>query len=396
MKSFEANLKPQLGKETEHKKKHELETEFLSEIEKHDGLYPESKKAIAEKIVRLEKLKAGAPEKVANEKNILRAGIQNIAIRERLSQKNGPVSLSAQDFKNIVSGYDKDLAEEHFGPEAWGGISSATRAAELDLAGNSELAGKQIIFCDELDANDVTDYILAGKEQEAGREVYTLKLVQVGSSMKYKGVDEVRQQHQKLADNLSGDVSIAHALEAQKKEILDLLADIADFLKEKTCSLESIGRALLLRHFGADRDEYGSLAERLADVAELSSVKRRALLRDVERLVFLAQQESNITIEEGFFADVQTKDLSHSDISQIRTVLVEELSAAGLVKKIPICVKSRIMARFDNNDRVTAENQDAELAIDKDKFSVYAMDLDTLIRTISSKQQHVREKEKAA
>jgi len=72
--------------------------------------------------------------KVENEINILRAGIQNIATREILTQEGGPTSIRRQDFVGMVASVYPDQVEEFFSNKKWErGIQTTARSIEREL-----------------------------------------------------------------------------------------------------------------------------------------------------------------------------------------------------------------------------------------------------------------------
>lgn len=349
---FESQFKPNLQKKEQGEfEPTPLETVQLSEIPVHEGVRKEIKLEIAKKIVRLEKLKKGATAEFKNEKFIQKAGLQNLVTQELLSQAAGPASLSKSDFKGFIEKQDPELANEYFSDKVWNGILSATRAIQLDLEAEDNLADKQVIFCDALDANDATDYILAGKNTDTEDLRYTFKLVQVGTLEGDKNQSYVKDQHMSLARRLSNETSPEKVFEKNREEIVQYVSEIVENLPEDDTSLGSVVELLLEKHFDIS-DIHEPLDE--IDIIEKYSARERQLFtNDFEKFIYLAQQDFSTEKREELIEEIMNsnKGLDKNMVEELVLLIMETFNSPQLLKSVPVDFVSRTMVRF--NDRIT-------------------------------------------
>lgn len=378
---FESQFKPNLHKKEQGEfEPTPLETVQLSEIPVHEGVRKDIKVEIAKKIVRLEKLKKGATADFQNEKFIQKAGLQNLVTQELLSQVDGPTSLSRKDFKGFIEKQNPDLANEYFSDKVWNGILSATRAIQLDLEAEDNLSDKQVIFCDALDANDATDYILAGKNTDSEDLRYTFKLVQVGTLEGDKNQSYVKDQHTSLARRLSNETSPEKVFERNRQEIIGFMKGIAENVPEDDVSLESVVEILLDKHFNVS--ESGMSLEDIDIIQDASARKRQLFTNDLEKFVYFAQQNFSGEDREALIDEmVGDEGVNKKTVEDFILLISDTFNSPRLLKSVPVDFVSRTMVRF--NDRIT----DKDIPLDDVDSSLIAMyhvdesELSTVIKT---------------
>lgn len=391
---FESQFKPSLQKQEQGEfEPTPLETVQLSEIPVHEGVRKEIKLEIAKKIVRLEKLKKGAPAEFENEKNILLAGLQNIVAQELLSQADGPTSLTKKDFKGFIEKQNKDLADEYFSDQSWNGMRAVSRAVELDLKAEDNLSDKQVIFCNLLDADDATDYILAGKNTDAEDLRYTFKLVQVGVLDGDKSQSDIKGQHVSLARRLSNETSPETVFENNREEILQFVGEIAENLPEGNISLGSVTELLLEKHFDIS-DIHESLDE--IDIMEQFSARERQLFTDdFEKFTYLAQQDFSAEEREGLIKEIADSDegLDMNKIEELVLLITKTFNSPQLLKSVPVDFISRTMVRF--NDRITEKDIPLD-EVDSKLVPMYHIDESELSNLLKANMHGKTQQDEAA
>lgn len=391
---FESQFKPNLHKKEQGEfEPAPLETVQLSEIPVHEGVRKEIKLEIAKKIVRLEKLKKGATAEFKNEKFIQKAGLQNLVTQELLSQVDSPTSLSKSDFKGFIEKQNPDLADEYFSDKVWNGILSATRAIQLDLEAEDNLADKQVIFCDALDANDATDYILAGKNTDTEEPRFTFKLVQVGTLEGDKNQSYVKDQHMSLVRRLSNETSPETVFENNREEIIQFVGEIAENLPEGNISLDSVTELLLEKHFDIS-DIHESLDE--IDIMEQFSARERQLFTDdFEKFIYLAQQDFSAEEREGLIKEIadSVEGLDKNKIEELVLLITKTFNSPQLLKSVPVDFISRTMVRF--NDRITEKDIPLE-GVDSKLVPMYHIDESELSNLLKANMHGKTQQDEAA
>lgn len=345
---LESQFKPNLQKKEQGEfEPTPLDTVRLSEIPVHEGIETETKVEIAKKIVRLEELKKGSRPKFKNEKNILSAGLHNLVVQERLSQADGPLSLSRSDFKSFIAKQSQALADEYFRDSAWNGIATTTRAVELDAERNDDLLDKQIIFCDLLDANDATDYILIGRNADTEEPRFTFKFVQVGTLEGDKSPSDIKDQHVSLARRLSNETSPEKFFEQNEDAIIGFIKEVAEKLPEEDISFKSVVDVLLETHFGTT--DRGEPLEREDIMKGLSSHERELFTDDMEKFIYFAQKDFSPESRQALIQDIASEiGLDENTAEEFVLLISNTFDSPQLLRSVPVDFVSRTMIRFKN------------------------------------------------
>ena len=346
---FESKFKPNLQKREQGEfEAVSLETVQLSEIPMHEGVRKEVKVEIAKKIVRIEELKKGASPKFENEKRILQAGLQNIVAQELLSQEGGPMSLSRRDFKDFIAKQNEDLAEEYFGNKEWNGMTTVTRSVELDLRAEDDLSNKEVIFCDLLDANDATDYIIAGMNTDADEPRYTFKLVQAGTLDGDKSQSYIKNQHESLARRLSNETSPEKVFQNNREDILALIGNVAENLSDVEVSTQSMVEILLDKNFSLN--EKSKSFNDIDILEDFTSESREELIQEI----------------------IDDHGVNKSTVENLVLLISDTFNTPDLLQAIPVDFVSRTMIRF-KNDRFSEKDIPLD-GVDSNLVPMYCVD----------------------
>jgi len=369
---FESKFKPNLQKREQGEfEAVSLETVQLSEIPMHEGVRKEVKVEIAKKIVRIEELKKGASPKFENEKRILQAGLQNIVAQELLSQEGGPMSLSRRDFKDFIAKQNEDLAEEYFGNKEWNGMTTVTRSVELDLRAEDDLSNKEVIFCDLLDANDATDYIIAGMNTDADEPRYTFKLVQAGTLDGDKSQSYIKNQHESLARRLSNETSPEKVFQNNREDILALIGNVAENLSDVEVSTQSMVEILLDKNFSLN--EKSKSFNDIDILEDFTANERQLFTDDFEKLIYFAQQDFTSESREELIQEIiDDHGVNKSTVENLVLLISDTFNTPDLLQAIPVDFVSRTMIRF-KNDRFSEKDIPLD-GVDSNLVPMYCVD----------------------
>ncbi|MEX2368894.1 MAG: hypothetical protein WD552_00660 [Candidatus Paceibacterota bacterium] len=414
MKGFESNFgkkKPNFAIEEEGNQR-ALEAEYLSDLEKHSEISPENQLNILEKIKRFKELSEGtAIPQVENEINILRAGVQNIATREILTQEDGPTSICRQDFVKMVASIYPDQVEAFFSKEIWErGIQTTARSIERELRKNDELLNKEVIFIDEIDASNATDYVLTGRlpAKDGGDSIHIAKLVQVGNSLNYKTPEDIREQHIELAERLRNRASYPHTFMEVQPEAEQIIADIIMSLDQSSPNKEDREDLAQLGLISIAKSSfYPRTIEKIRGLTSLQDMKDDLSTREYEVFknqvyVFALLAEDSVAtnkkIDELMSVVIEsraeygidwidTEDPAYvKDLVDCTKDIALELTSviknSGLKKEIPYKIISKIIVRHDTYKELPADQRELEIEIDNNITAMYDIDQNALLEIV--------------
>lgn len=392
MKGFESDgFKPDLQLEEQSQRYRKLDTVLLSEIPEHEGISASAAEEINEKLAKLEDLNTGDHKrKLSLRKSMLSSAIQNIAIREILSQKGGPQTLTSSDFEDVIYGQNKKRGEKYFNSKKWNGIVSTVKAIRTDMERDDYLAEKQAIFCDLLDASNAVDYMLVGRDTTKEGPFYEMKLVQVKTAEDDSDMEDDYEQHKKLGNRLLNEVHLGEAFDQKSTEVLSLLKEISEGIESKEIDLTQITDALLSKHFDISPNSDGFYD---VNPGDLPMEERMRFREDFEKLVLLGQQyfyvEDLDKLDE--FIDDFLEGEEDERPRKIANVVLEELSYEDFLMQIPVALKSQTRVRFRKRVDKTEEPQ----AIDINLLGMYSLNEDVLWNELK-KQQNDKKRKPAA
>lgn len=384
-----------------------LEAEYLSDVPEHEKVSLPAREKLIQKVDRLKALASGeAKPEIKNEKNIIRSSIQNIAVREILTQKNGPVSVGREDFKEVLERTHPEWAEDLFNKETWGGIQTAARSIELDLRNYKDnITAREVIFIDELDANDATDYVFTGieKSDDQTPDTHVAKLVQVGNSLNYKKPEAVRQQHKALAEKLRNKASYPLSYEEMSEDAELTVADIIRELGERELDYDQLaqeGISILAKY-----SFYPDTRERIRDLSDVQKIREELSDREYEtfkekmymfgllaeapdqlheRLSELINSIASAPEEYGleWIYEENDPEAVHERAIEVVKGLVSLVQDRELRKSIPYKIISKIAVRWDTRNELSAEEREVELDIDNEVIAMYDIDQNVLLEVV--------------
>jgi hypothetical protein len=411
--------------ESDHAEEELLETEVIAaENEVHEGVSKDAKRQLQSSFEKLSDLESRqengklTPEEAdQNILNITRSRIQNIIIRERLRQANGPASLTRNKLLDDIRGcewsnlnFDYSFVKQHIDGDLWAGIQSATRSAELALKNHSfdeqalnSLENKQILFNDQIDANDATDYILIGTNptEAGGSPEHIAVLVQVGTSANYKDFKKVRDDHEKLGGQLVNRVSAPQNKdqiieERGPKLCADIINDVDMDLQEGVSieSFKKLSNQIRVQLQGVlNMNTWNAIGES-DPVGDLSNI-----ISDQERIKFahslytlngLAESKIIAQVVDSVFKNLD--DFGHKFLSQETKENKNKIKEAtnnvirGLAsfvqnkldlptpKKTSYKLYSHIDLKYADGDTLPRGERTQELSVDDPISAVYSVD----------------------
>jgi hypothetical protein len=419
--------------ESDHAEEELLETEVIAaENEVHEGVSKDAKRQLQSSFEKLSDLESRqengklTPEEAdQNILNITRSRIQNIIIRERLQQADGPVSLTRNKLLNEMKGWDWSehdvshrFVNQHIDDPLWAGIQSATRSAELALHYDqfneealSSLENRQILFNDEIDANDATDYILIGTRPAEGdsKPKHVAILVQVGTSAKYKDFKKVRNDHEILGKQLTNRISVPEDLEQVNEHARELCADFVsaiDLDLQNEASAESFRqfsnqiRILLEGILHRETKMEIKEANSFEDLAEMiSNQERRDFAHSLYTLDHLtvsgdiSSQVSSVFANPdrynlGFIEEVEEENIEKlknftKDVIGNLAAFVQDKLDIPTPEKIPYELYSHIDLKYADKNTLPRDERTQKMTVDDPMVALYSIDTEALDTVLS-------------